>query len=207
MASPDVPSSGYRRYRTVALHLDPRAPRRYRLGPAGQPPLEAVVVPRTARLAEAGWETGRLGLVYLVIVGFALRWYGLGIGVSLGLLAVFVGLTFLWRYAASEVPAPIVAGSDWVGKARRRGTRPVPLYELTRIDATPAHGRDGDPLPGSTTLMLQAADRRLWVDPALLRANPALWDLVHRGITASVAAGAELTDAARAALRDALREP
>jgi hypothetical protein len=164
-----------------------------------------VVVPRRARLAEAGWQTIGLGLVYLVVLLLALWWYDLTVADVLWIVVGMSALTFIWRYGVSDVPEPVVAGSDWVGTAHGRRSRVVPLYELTRIDVALAIDLDGDRIPGSTALVLDATDRRrgLTVDLALLQANPALWDLVHRGITASMAAGAALTPDARAALRGA----
>lgn len=161
------------------------------------------MVPWRVRLAEAGWETAGLGLVVLVGFGLYLWWSGMD---WVGLAWIWVGavvLIFLWRYAVSDVPAPVVAGSDWVGTAYGRGSRVVPLYELTRIDAAPDVDGDGEPVAGTTALALQAGNPRyaLEVDLALLQANPALWDLVYQGITSSVHAGAELTPAAREALR------
>jgi hypothetical protein len=165
--------------------------------------LEAVIVSRRARLVEAGWETVGLGLLYVVFVLLGLWWDWVGVGAALGVLGGAVGLTFLWRYAVSEVPAPVVAGSAWVGTARRRGSRVAWLYELSRIDAATACDGEGEPIPGSTALILQTAEdsQGLRVDLALLQANSALWDLVHHGITSSVTAGAHLTPAAQTALR------
>lgn len=159
-------------------------------------------MPRRVRLAEAGWETVGMGLVLLVLLGLYLWWSGMGLATMAWIWVGAVALIFLWRYAVSDVPAPVVAGSDWVGTAFGRGSRVVPLYELTRIDAAPARDGDGEPVPGTTALTLRAADPRhaLRVDLAMLRANPALWDLVHQGITSSVHAGADLTPNARAAL-------
>jgi hypothetical protein len=164
--------------------------------------LEAVLVPRRVRLAEAGWETAGTGLVLLVGFGLYLWWSDIGVDTLAWIWVGGVALAFLWRYAVSDVPPPLVAGSDWVGTAFGRGSRVVPLYKLTRIDAVADVDSEGEPVPGTTALNLEAGDPRysLNVDLALLQANPALWDLVYHGITQSLAAGAEITQEARDAL-------
>lgn len=73
-------------------------------------------------------------------------------------------------------------------------------FTVPRADT--ARNQDGDELPGTVALSLwHGPDEAISLDMALLQSNPALWDLVYQGLLASIAAGAELTDNARQALR------
>lgn len=201
---PTAPRSGVKYwYPTRALHLDPRQPPdHWRIGPPDRPPLEAVVVPRWARLTEAVYHAAVPGLLVLVVylpLLWAHHW-----DMPLLILWIFlgwIGVMFLWSLVFSDVPAevPLVAGSDWVGSASGDASVVVPLYELTRIHVTRTYN---ELTPNGNALQLVPGgrpgyDRELAVELALVQANPALWDLVYQGIIASVAAGAELTPRAR----------
>lgn len=198
---PAAPRSGSSyRHPVRVLHLDPHdPPRRWRrVGPHGRPPLEVVLVPARVRLAGAALESGLYALIGGAVLGWA-AWTDwmppwLAVVVWLGI----VGLMVLWRSLDADVSPPVLAGADWVG----RSTLWVPLYELTRLGADTARNQDGDELPGTVALSLwHGPDEAISLDMALLQSNPALWDLVYQGLLASIAAGAELTDNARQALR------
>jgi hypothetical protein len=190
------------RHPTQVLHLDPhRPPRRWCIGPDGHPPLEAVVVPRRVRLVGAAQEAAGISVVLLVLMLLGMWLADYQLNPTGWVFAVSVVLLFVWRYAVADIPPTIVAGSDWVGAAGRRSWW-VPLYELTRIDGGPARDHEGEPITGATDLTLWAASGQgLQVELGLLQANPALWDLVHQGLVASVASGAEVTEAGRQVLR------
>lgn len=160
-------------------------------------------MPARARAGEAVSVTAGVSVFYLVAVGLFVWLADMGWGDAAWTWVGLVVATFLWRFAATGVPEPVVAGSDWLGVGSGRGFRAVPLYELTVVDAGPDHDLDGPPIEGTTALRLRTANPReaVVVDLAMMETNPALWDLVYQGIRASVDAGAELTAEARAVLR------
>jgi hypothetical protein len=196
---PAAPRSGASyRHPVRVLHLDPHDPARRwrRIGPPERPPLEAVLVSGRARLVGAVWESSVVAVCALALAGWGVwsgrMWLGLAVG-----LGAAVALTVLWRFLVADVGPPVAAGADWVGGPSVW----LPLYELTRIDAAPARNTAGDDLPGTVALTLWQGTRGIMRDMALLQSNPALWDLVYQGLLASIAAGAELSEDARQALR------
>lgn len=198
---PAAPRSGASyRHPVRVLHLDPHdPPRRWgRIGPHGRPPLEVVLAPARVRLASAAVDSGLYALMLGALFGWGVwtDWIPLWLAVVLWL--GIVGLIVLWCWFATDVTPELVAGADWVG----RSTLWVPLYELTRLEAETARNGDGDEIPGTVALALwHGPEKAILLDIALLQSNPALWDLVYQGVIASIAAGAELTEDARQALR------
>ena len=197
---PAAPRSGAsHRHPVRALHLDPHdPPRRWRrIGPPERPPLEAVLVPGRARLVGALGESSVVAACVLALVGWGV-WSGrMSLGLAVELWVGAVALTVVWRFLVADAGPPVAAGADWVGDP----TSWLPIYELTRVDAAPARNSDGDDLRGTVALTLWQDERGIMLDMALLQSNPALWDLVYQGLLASIAAGAELSEDARQALR------
>ncbi|WP_156994437.1 hypothetical protein [Pseudonocardia acaciae] len=198
---PAAPRSGMSyRYPVRALHLDPRAPSRRwrRIGPPDRPALELVLVPTRAQFATAAVESSPVALLCVGAFGWAAWVDVIPVWVAVVLGLGLVGLTVLWRWLVSDASAPVAAGADWVGTSALW----VPLYELTLVEAEAAQNGDGDDIAGTVALALwHGPETVIVLDMALLQSNPALWDLVHQGVLASIAAGAELTEDARQALR------
>ncbi|WP_028935070.1 hypothetical protein [Pseudonocardia spinosispora] len=203
-AAPRRSDASYRHPAEV-IHLDPRQPRRrWQIGPAERPALEAVVVSGRARLVAAAWESSWVAAVSVFVFVFFVGFRDLPVSTGLWLLVVPVVLSLWWRWRAcrSEFPPPVVAGSDWVGPRRGRRSGWLPLYELTLVGAAEQRDSTGEPIPGAVALVLMAGERGgMWLELDLLQTNPALWDLVYQGVAASIAAGAEVTEEGRQALR------
>lgn len=199
---PAAPRSGMSyRYPVRVLHLDPHAPSRRwrRIGPRDErPALELVFVPARAQVATAAVDSSPVALLCAGAFGWAAWVDWMPVWVAVVLWLGLVGLSVLWRWLVCDASPPVAAGADWVGTSALW----VPLYELTLVEAEAARNGDGDDIPGTVALTFWHGPKTAIVlDMALLQSNPALWDLVYQGVLASIAAGAELTEDARQALR------
>ena len=146
-------------------------------------------------------ETVWFAVLFLAL-GLALLFWGPGsLHDNLGYLtaiAACIAAYFLWRYSASELPPPIVAGSRWVGSGKGRKAHTVRHYELTKISTGSSFGYDGSVNAGRMDLHLhEGPNLILAFDTAMLEVNPELWALVYNGIRHSVANGATISRATR----------
>jgi hypothetical protein len=166
----------------------------YALGPADEPPLESVQPPRWARAG--GAAVGTAWLTLFTVVGL-LASTGLreNIAVTVAIGVVFIGVVFIGLlFHERRPPAAIVAGARWVGLP---GTaNPVRLYELTWV-TTGSIRVQSDSTTKAEVLRLTDGRASIELEPPLLEANPALWDLVYHGIRHSAAAGATIEPAVR----------
>ena len=202
---PAPATAGRSRYQTVVTHFDPHGniPSRYRIGPAGHPPLEAVELDRSERWGEALGATFWFALLMFAIP--VIVWFNASANDRVshtlnmaGVVAVLTLLFFGWRYRDAEIPSLITAGADWVAAGVGRKAYRARLYELTQIGIGPSIGYDGGDNSGRTNLNLyDAHGGGAALDTALLETNPELWALVYNGIRYSVAHGAEISRAAR----------
>lgn len=173
----------------IRRHHDPQdrhTPAKYRIGPAGEPPLESVAARHApfVRVAAVGGlvYTGFfLGVIWAAAAADDLE---MPLAVWLAITSGLLILITVRNVVAWRPPPPIVAGARWVSTVG--STHSVDLYDLATIEVSVDNGEN------PTLCLLDRAGHTAYLEPSLVESHQDLWALIYHGIRSSTEAGADV---------------